>query len=70
LLVLAFAPAVQFPGPLTFANAWFAVPAVTSAFNRNPNVMDAESFLEAGTTPPTELAIEPSKTIFAIKLNT
>jgi hypothetical protein len=32
--------------------------------------MDAESFLEAGTTPPTELAIEPSKTIFAIKLNT
>jgi hypothetical protein len=53
-----------------FAETSNSALALTCAFACRLTELTAVSTLEVGTTPPTELANEPSKVTFAIKLNT
>ena len=57
-------------GTSAFAETSNSVLAITCAFACRLTELAAAPTLEAGTTPPTELAKEPSKVTFAIKLNT
>jgi hypothetical protein len=53
-----------------FAETSNSVLALTRAFACRLTELTAAPTLEVGTTPPTELANEPSKVTLAIKLNT
>jgi hypothetical protein len=66
--VVACARTVPSVNVVAFALTLDRTFAVAVAFTCTSTLADIPLFLGAGTTPPTEPAIEPSKTIFAIKL--